>query len=75
MAYSATLIPHLEKEDAEVHATQEETSWIGEITRTRTNVSAPDDTKVAEELMCTRLHSETFFRAGDNAFAVNRELS
>lgn len=30
MAYSATLIPHLEKEDAEVHATKEETSWIGE---------------------------------------------
>jgi len=33
MAYSATLIPHLEKEDAELHATQEETSWIGETAR------------------------------------------
>lgn len=31
MAYSATLIPHLEKEDAELHATKEQTSWIGEI--------------------------------------------
>ncbi|XP_032671969.1 facilitated trehalose transporter Tret1-like isoform X1 [Odontomachus brunneus] len=31
MAYSATLIPHLEKEDAEVHATQEETSWIASL--------------------------------------------
>lgn len=31
MAYSATLIPHLEKKDAELHATKEETSWIGEI--------------------------------------------
>lgn len=31
MAYSATLIPHLEKEDAEVHATKEQTSWIGKI--------------------------------------------
>lgn len=31
MAYSATLIPHLESEDAELHATREETSWIGEI--------------------------------------------
>lgn len=30
MAYSAVLIPNLEKEDAEVHATKSETSWIGE---------------------------------------------
>ncbi|KOX79412.1 Facilitated trehalose transporter Tret1 [Melipona quadrifasciata] len=28
MAYSAILIPHLEAEDAELHATQEQTSWI-----------------------------------------------
>ncbi|RLU22918.1 hypothetical protein DMN91_005196 [Ooceraea biroi] len=31
MAYSATLIPHLEKEDAELHATREETSWIASL--------------------------------------------
>lgn len=31
MAYSAILIPHLEKEDAEMHATKEETSWISKI--------------------------------------------
>ncbi|XP_014477197.1 PREDICTED: facilitated trehalose transporter Tret1-like [Dinoponera quadriceps] len=31
MAYSATLIPHLEKEDSEMHATQEETSWIASL--------------------------------------------
>lgn len=30
MAYSAILIPELEKDDAEVHATKDETSWIGE---------------------------------------------
>lgn len=30
MAYSATLIPHLEKKDATLHATKEQTSWIGE---------------------------------------------
>lgn len=29
MAYSAILIPHLEDQDAELHATQEQTSWIG----------------------------------------------
>lgn len=29
MAYSAILIPHLEAEDAELHATREQTSWIG----------------------------------------------
>lgn len=34
MAYSAILIPHLEAADAEVHATLEETSWIGEYLRT-----------------------------------------
>ncbi|EFN62868.1 Sugar transporter ERD6-like 6 [Camponotus floridanus] len=28
MAYSATLIPHLEKKDAELPATKEQTSWI-----------------------------------------------
>ncbi|XP_066596393.1 facilitated trehalose transporter Tret1-2 homolog isoform X2 [Prorops nasuta] len=28
MAYSAILVPHLEAEDAEVHATRTETSWI-----------------------------------------------
>lgn len=31
MAYSATLIPHLEKEDAELHATQEQTSWMASL--------------------------------------------
>ncbi|XP_020281335.1 facilitated trehalose transporter Tret1-like [Pseudomyrmex gracilis] len=31
MAYSATLIPHLEKKDAEVHATKEQTSWIASL--------------------------------------------
>lgn len=31
MAYSATLIPHLESEDAELHATREETSWIASL--------------------------------------------
>ncbi|KAM0729527.1 Facilitated trehalose transporter Tret1 [Formica fusca] len=31
MAYSATLIPHLEKKDAELHATKEETSWIASL--------------------------------------------
>ncbi|XP_031832921.1 facilitated trehalose transporter Tret1-2 homolog isoform X2 [Nomia melanderi] len=31
MAYSAILIPHLEAEDAELHATQEQTSWIASV--------------------------------------------
>ncbi|XP_033336137.1 facilitated trehalose transporter Tret1-2 homolog [Megalopta genalis] len=31
MAYSAILIPHLEVEDAELHATQEQTSWIASV--------------------------------------------
>ncbi|XP_011861463.1 PREDICTED: facilitated trehalose transporter Tret1-2 homolog isoform X1 [Vollenhovia emeryi] len=31
MAYSATLIPHLEKEGAELHATKEQTSWIASL--------------------------------------------
>ncbi|XP_003424448.1 facilitated trehalose transporter Tret1-2 homolog isoform X3 [Nasonia vitripennis] len=31
MAYSAILIPNLEKDDAEVHATKDETSWIASI--------------------------------------------
>ncbi|KYN14356.1 Facilitated trehalose transporter Tret1 [Trachymyrmex cornetzi] len=31
MAYSATLIPHLEKENARLHATREQTSWIASL--------------------------------------------
>ena len=31
MAYSAILIPHLEAEDAELHATKEQTSWIASV--------------------------------------------
>ncbi|PBC27748.1 facilitated trehalose transporter Tret1 [Apis cerana] len=31
MAYSAILIPHLEDQDAELHATQEQTSWIASV--------------------------------------------
>ncbi|XP_076240578.1 facilitated trehalose transporter Tret1 isoform X2 [Calliopsis andreniformis] len=31
MAYSAILIPHLEAADAELHATQEQTSWIASV--------------------------------------------
>ncbi|KAL0107114.1 hypothetical protein PUN28_015566 [Cardiocondyla obscurior] len=47
MAYSAILIPHLEKEDAKLHATQEETSWIASLAV----VSAPIGALVAGFLM------------------------
>ncbi|XP_076634429.1 facilitated trehalose transporter Tret1 isoform X1 [Colletes latitarsis] len=40
MAYSAILIPHLEAADAELHATQEETSWIASVVVVCTPVGA-----------------------------------
>ncbi|KAL0120471.1 hypothetical protein PUN28_008296 [Cardiocondyla obscurior] len=47
MAYSAILIPHFEKDDAKLHATQEETFWIASLTV----VCAPIGALVADFLM------------------------
>ncbi|XP_018399769.1 PREDICTED: facilitated trehalose transporter Tret1-like [Cyphomyrmex costatus] len=49
MAYSATLIPHLEKEDARIHATREQTSWIASLAV----VSAPVGALIGGFLMET----------------------